>query len=195
MNNDRCRNEICPTCPGTNWGGSLYCKIKESAVSYINDCPEWQKDPTQLLDPLIDILQRTEEDIKDHNFMVDEMIRLREYLQGAGEGVTRQMNADSDMPKAKNKKSDPVYYEVQRRQRQEKRLQQLEGRLHSISDALAVLADDKERTVIECIMDGLKPNAIAQHIGVSRSRFYEIRRSAIAKMAKALHGRELQGVS
>ncbi|WP_436713700.1 hypothetical protein [Brevibacillus formosus] len=55
------------------------------------------------------------------------------------------------------------------------------------------LGDSKHRTVLECMMDGMRMNSIARHVGVSRQRLNEIKRDIVNRLARELYSEELLG--
>lgn len=59
-----------------------------------------------------------------------------------------------------------------------------------IEKAYEGIKDERERTVLECMLDGVKMYEIAQHVGVSRQTLNEIKRNLITKMAWEIYGDE-----
>jgi len=196
------KEKVCSGCPGTLWGEKSICRVHDKSIGQVKDCPEWQQESLienksgQLalfdLEPAIEVIQKVEEELKDYHWMVKEVDRLRKYLAGAGEGLTRQYGIDSAMPKAKGGASDPVNREIERRWRQWNRLEKLEEKLKKIETATDAISDEKEKTVLECILDGERMNIIAKHVGVSRQRLNEIKRGLVKKLAWEMFGDELK---
>jgi FixJ family two-component response regulator len=77
-------------------------------------------------------------------------------------------------------------------ERQFKRKENLEEKVRKIEQALEQIEDERERTVLECIMDGERMNIIAKHVGVSRTRLNEIKRAIVIYAAKVLYPEEMQ---
>lgn len=196
------KEQICSNCPGSLWGKKSICRVHGISIGQVNDCPEWQQESLikgqdeQLalfdLEPAIEIVQKVEEELKDFHWMVKEVDRLRGYLVSAGEGLTRAYGLESSLPKPKGNTSDPVNREVQRRLRQISRLEKLENKIKRIEAAAERIKDEKERTVLECILDGERMNMIARHVGISRQRLSEIRRNLVKKLAWDIYGDELK---
>ncbi|MGK5512031.1 hypothetical protein [Brevibacillus formosus] len=55
--------------------------------------------------------------------------------------------------------------------------------MRHISDLALGLGDSKHRTALEYMMDGMRMNSIARHVGVSRQRLKEIKRDIVNRLA------------
>jgi hypothetical protein len=193
---------VCENCPATKWGASTTCHTHGCHVGKVSSCPQWEKymnEKQDLVDhkgqlaftdlqPAIELVQRTEEELRDYHFMVREIERIKSYLEDAGEGMIGQYGIDASLPRAIGVNGDKTQSEVIRRERKWRRLQRLQDTVDRIERAMATITDDKELAVLEGLMDGEKNNFIARHIGVSRQRYYEIKRIVITKMAWAMYG-------
>lgn len=175
--------------------GSEKLRMLESAglVVVYNEKKDIQQIAFFDLEPALEVVQKVEEELKDYHWTLREIERLRSYLEEAGEGMCRQYGIDSAMPKPKGGNTDPVHREVQRRARQWQRLEKLEQKVKRIESAVEKIQDEKQRTVLECIMDGERMNIIAKHVGVSRQRLNEIKRELIKRLAWEMYGEELKG--
>ncbi|MFS0918956.1 hypothetical protein [Brevibacillus sp. 179-C 1.1 NHS] len=204
---------VCEVCPATCWGKKAHCQVHDQHVGKIESCPEWDK---YLRDqetkapqkpaaarpngfhrlseqaPELDFLQKTEEEIRDYNYMQIEIVRIQRFLREAGEGMVAQYGLDAGMPKGKGINGDKTHAEVARRERKWKRLQNLQDKIERINQAVEMIPGEQERLVVEALLDGDKNNLIAKEIGVSRQRYYEIKRSAVMKMARAMYGNQAQ---
>lgn len=196
--------EVCGNCPATCWGKKSFCRVHDLHVGKVQSCPEWDKflgddqisgkENNHLaftdLEPAIEILQRTEEDIKDYRYMMVEITRIHSYLKEIGTGTTGQYGIEAGLPKGKGVTSDKTHVEVAQRERKWKRLENLQDSVDRIHQAADSITDKKERVVIEALLDGERNNVIAKQIGVSRQRYYEIKRTVVIKMAWAMYGNE-----
>ncbi|UED75811.1 hypothetical protein [Brevibacillus sp. DP1.3A] len=204
---------VCEVCPATCWGKKSHCQVHDKHVGKIDSCPEWdkymrdqkakgqQKTVSARKEgfvrlgeqaPIVDFLQKAEEEIRDYNYMQIEIIRIQRFLREAGEGMVSQYGLDSGMPKGKGTTGDRTHAEVARRERKWKRLQNLQDKIERINQAVETIPGEQERLVVEALLDGDKNNLIAKEIGVSRQRYYEIKRSAVMKMAWAMYGDQAQ---
>ncbi|MBG9942621.1 hypothetical protein ABE237_22140 [Brevibacillus formosus] len=204
---------VCEVCPATCWGKKSHCQVHDKHVGKIDSCPEWDKymqdheakgqqktvstrkegfaRPREQA-PSVDFLQKAEEEIRDYNYMQIEIVRIQRFLREAGEGMVAQYGLDSGMPKGKGTSGDRTHAEVARRERKWKRLQNLQDKIERINNAVETIPGEQERLVVEALLDGDKNNLIAKEIGVSRQRYYEIKRSAVMKMAWAMYGDQAQ---
>lgn len=195
---------VCEKCPASSFGQKTKCSLHNIHVGKIESCRQWdnymaehqglRNHDGQLaltdLEPAMEWLQRTEEEIRDYSFMKREIKRLQGYLLDAGEGTVGSYGIDMVMPKGKGTTGDKTLSEVSRRERQWKRLQRLQDTVLRIESAMAALTDEKQIAVLECIIDGVRMNLIARHVGVSRQTFYEIKYRLIIKMAWEMYGKE-----
>lgn len=111
--------------------------------------------------------QEIEQTLRDYHWMIREIERLRELLGDAGERVVRNYEL-LDMPKPQGGRSDPVALEVSRRERLWKKLRSYEQKVMYVQEKLEIIQDERERTVLDCMLDGMSMRAIAHHMGLSR---------------------------
>lgn len=203
MSKEELREHVCEGCPATGWGRKTHCQVHDKHVGKVEACPEWDKfaegqqtsgqqrplrNSAPKVEPALEVVQRTEEEIRDYNYMQLEVSRIQRFLREAGEGMVAQYGLDSAMPKAIGGFGDKTLAEVARRERKWKRLQSLQDKIARIDEAVETIPDEQERLILEALLDGDKNNQIAKEIGVSRQRYYEIKRSAVTKMAWAMYG-------
>lgn len=108
-----------------------------------------------------------EQTLRDYHWMIREIERLRELLGDAGERVVRNYEL-LDMPKPQGGRSDPVALEASRRERHWKKLRAYERKVMYVQERLDIIQDERERTVLDCMLDGMSMRAIAHHMGLSR---------------------------
>lgn len=206
-NPDQLREQVCEGCPATGWGKKAHCQVHDKHVGKVDSCPEWDKflEGQQLQgkkqrlrsaafsewEPAAELVQRTEEEIRDYSYMQLEVVRIQRFLREAGEGMVGQYGLEASLPKGMGVYGDKTHAEVVRRERKWKRLQNLQEKIARIDEAVESIPDEQERLILEALLDGDKNSQIAKEIGISRQRYYEIKRSAVSKMARAMYGREM----
>lgn len=121
--------------------------------------------------------------IRDYRWMVREIVRLRQILEDAGENLTQQYGVESSMPKPKGKVNDPIYMEAMRRERQWKRVERLEWKVGFVQEQMERITDERERTVLDCILDGMSIAETARHVGVSPRHIQRIKENIVEKMS------------
>ena len=120
--------------------------------------------------------------IRDYRWMVREIVRLRQILEDAGDNLTQQYGVESSMPKPKGKVNDPIYMEAMRRERQWKRVERLEWKVGFVQEQMERITDERERTVLDCLLDGMSIAAVSRHMGISERNVYILRDRIVDKM-------------
>ncbi|GAA3410411.1 hypothetical protein ACFFNY_21785 [Paenibacillus hodogayensis] len=201
---DYYRDEVCSRCPGSLWGAKSICRVHQCSIGEIEACPQWEaKDAGAAAarhDPYrpsakTEDMELVEEELKDYPWMVREIDRLRDLLEHVGGSMTGLYGLDGAMPKGKGRYTDSVNREAQKREKHWSRLRQLEAKVTRLETAAERIADDRQRTVLECIMEGQRMNHIARHIGVSRQRLHELKIELVRFLAKEIFGDDRKGIS
>jgi DNA-binding NarL/FixJ family response regulator len=200
--------EVCLNCPGSLWGEKSICRVHQKSIGDITHCEEWNKNDSPKLkshdgqvaffdlEPAIEIVQKTEEDLRSYHWVVREIDRVENELHkaiqinGPSSSLVAQYGEEAGMPKGKGLKLSTMSISEERYERQVKRLEKLKEKVHKINQAVLTINDDKERTVLECILDGERMNIIARHVGISRQRLNEIKIMIVKKMAWELYQEE-----
>ncbi len=128
-----------------------------------------------------------EQALRDYSWMINEIKRQRSLLQYAGDNIVAQSGIESTLPKAQGVTSDPVALEVIRRDKASKWVVKLEEKVLYIQKRVDVITDEKEKAVLECMLDGLSMVAIGKHMGLSRRHVYDIKNSIVDRIAHFAH--------
>ena len=213
MKNTMLKSEIyenvCINCPGSLWGEKSICRIHEKSIGEITSCEQWDNAAPSLsvqngqvafsdLEPAIEIVQKTEEDLRSYHWMVREVERLQKELDKAlklfipESSLVAQYGIEATLPKAQGTKPSTMSISEEKYDRQFKRIKSLEEKIRKINEFIQNLTDEKERTVLECILDGERMNIIARHVGVSRTRLNEIKRKIVVYAARYLYPEEME---
>lgn len=121
--------------------------------------------------------------LRDYHWMTNEIARQRGLLVDAGENLTAQYGIQMVMPKGSGT-SDPIYIEVQRRVKKTKRVERLEKKVKYIQDRVYLIENEREKTVLDCLMDGMSMIKISRHMGLSERHIYGLRDSIAETMMK-----------
>ncbi|TQR33983.1 hypothetical protein [Brevibacillus brevis] len=212
--NDKLIERVCEKCPATQWGKKSICSVHNLHVGKIEICPEWDNyiiENQGLLDrsgqlayinlePALEVVQKVEEEIKDYHWMVKEVERLRKEIDKAissNPSIQVKLVATygdaAGMPSGKGLRLSTLTIPEERYEKRIERMQSLEDKVRQINDFAIGLSDSKYRTVLECMMDGMRMNSIARHVGVSRQRLNEIKRDIVNRLARELYSEELLG--
>nr|WP_285862117.1 hypothetical protein [Brevibacillus sp. MER 51] len=206
--------KVCEKCPATQWGKKSICSVHNLHVGKVETCPEWDNyiienqglmdRSGQLafinLEPALEVVTKVEEEIKGFNWMVKEVERLRKEIDRAissnpmiQEKLVATYGDAAGMPSGKGLRLSTLTISEERYEKQIQRMKNLEDKVRKINEFSLNLEDDKYRTVMECMMDGMRMNSIARHVGVSRQRLNEIKRDIVKRMARELYSDELLG--
>lgn len=209
---DKLIERLCEKCPATQWGKKSFCSVHNLHVGKIETCPEWDKylienqglleRGGQLaflnLEPAMEIVQKVEEEIKGYRWMVKEVERLRKEIDKAiisNPAIQAKLVATygeaAGMPSGKGLRLSTLTTSEERYEKQVERMKSLENKVRQINDFAIGLGDSKHRTVLECMLDGMRMNRIALHVGVSRQRLNEIKREIVNRLAVTMYGDEL----
>lgn len=214
LTKEHLRETACEKCPATCWGQKSICRVHDLHIGKVESCPEWDKyliDNQGLkekngqlafinLEPVLEVVQKVEEEIKDYHWMVKEVDRLRKEIHNAiisNPSIQQKLVATygdaAGMPSGKGLRLSSLTIPEERYEKQIERLKNLEDKVRQINDFASSLGNSKHRTVLECMMDGMRINSIARHVGVSRQRLNEIKRDIVNRLAREMYSDELFG--
>lgn len=126
--------------------------------------------------------QEIEQALRDYHWMINEIKRQRELLNHIGINVVAQSGIEASLPKGRGTTSDPVAMEVIRRDKKSKWVEKLEEKVLFIQKRMHIITDEREKAVLECMLDGMSMVAIGKHMGLSRTHIYNIKESIIRQI-------------
>lgn len=132
--------------------------------------------------------------LRDYHWMVNEIARQRGLLEDAGENITAQYGIDMVMPHGSGT-GDPIYIEVQRRVKKTKRVERLEVKVKYIQDRVHLITNEREKTVLDCLMDGMSMIKISRHMGLSERHVFRLRDNIVDIMSGMAGNAGLAGKS
>lgn len=121
--------------------------------------------------------------IKDYFWMNKEIIRLREELSTTNTSLTAGYGIEATMPKG-NTTTNQIEREIVQRDRRHKTLRKFEDKVSFIEIHADCVRDDKELTVLNCLLDGMSIVSISQHMGFSERKVYGIKDDIVNKILK-----------
>src|SRR5690625_4929522 len=131
--------------------------------------------------------KQIEQALRDYNWMINEIKRQRGLMGYTGGNLVAQGGIESVMPKPQGETSDPVALEVIRRDKASRWVENLEEKVLFIQQRMHVIADAKEKAVLECMLDGLSMVGIGKHMGLSRTHIYNLKESIVCQSAHFGH--------
>lgn len=118
-------------------------------------------------------------EIKDmlhsYHWMIQTIALKRSELDDVGEGVTAKYGIEASLPKPKGTTSDPLYFEVLRREKKHDSIRKLEEKVLFIQQSSAKITDEKQRMVLDKILDGRSMRAISRFTKIPLSNVARIR--------------------
>lgn len=130
---------------------------------------------------------RIDQALKDYNWMINEIKRQRDLMDYNGGNLVAQGGIESVMPRAQGITGDPVAMEVVRRDKKSQWVKKLEEKVLFIQKRIPIITDEREKAVLECLLDGLSMVAIGKHMGLSRPHIYKIKDSIILQFLHFEH--------
>ncbi|AKG05534.1 hypothetical protein AAV35_012760 [Salimicrobium jeotgali] len=128
--------------------------------------------------------KQIEDALRDYNWMLNEIKRQRHLLEDAGTGLTTMYGEEAAMPKAQGESSDPVAREVVRRDKKHTWINRLEKKVLFVQERMSIIEDEREKAVLECLLDGMSMRAIGNHMGLSERHIFRIKNSIVKQMAE-----------
>ncbi|WP_406945743.1 LuxR C-terminal-related transcriptional regulator [Halobacillus sp. SY10] len=128
--------------------------------------------------------KQIENALRDYNWMINEIKRQRELLEDAGTNLVAQSGIESTLPKAQGEIGDPVAREIVRRDKKYTWVHKLEVKVTFIQERMAVIEEEREKAVLECLLDGMSMVAISRHMGLSRRHIYNLKDNVVEKLSK-----------
>lgn len=136
--------------------------------------------------------QEIEQALRDYNWMINEIKRQRDLMDIKGGNLVAHID---DMPKQKGRTGDPVAMEVMRRDKASKWVQKLEEKVLFIQKRVPIIKDEREKAVLQCMLDGLSMRSISHHMGLSERHVFRIKDSIVAQMAEMADMSDLSGMA
>lgn len=131
--------------------------------------------------------------LRDYHWMINEIARQRKMMIEVNQSITSQYGIEGSLPHEKNGKSDPVAQEAIRREKKSKWIEKLEKQVLYIQERINFIQDEREKAVLECLLDGMSMIAISRHMGLSDRHIFRLRDSIVDQMADMSHMADLSG--
>lgn len=117
--------------------------------------------------------------LRDYHWLVKEVDRLIKELN-----ITESVGVASysDEPRGGSGPSNPVEAEVVRREKKYDRLNKYLERVDFIKSKSDNITDEREKVILDCILDGMRMSAVAQHLNISRHTANQMRDIIVVKL-------------
>ena len=117
--------------------------------------------------------------MRNYHWLIKEVARLRHELQNNN----IEMRTTDTGPK-NSRPFNPTLNEVLRRERKQETLLKFESKINFIEKYIGVIINDRELTVLNCLLDGMNINNISRHMGYSKRTIYQIKEEIVEKIKK-----------
>ena len=77
---------------------------------------------------------------------------------------------------------NPTLNEVIRREQKQETLEKFQAKIKYVEKNTVIITNDRELTVLNCLLDGMNISNISQHMGYSKRTIYGIKESIIEKI-------------
>jgi DNA-binding NarL/FixJ family response regulator len=122
--------------------------------------------------------------LKDYHWMLHEIKRIDNYLRGTDFSGTAQYGIEATLPHAIGIVGRALENEVIRRNKKSESMIEYAKKVNFINERMNRITDEREKVVLDCLLDGLSITAISKHMGIGRTRVTEIRDGIVDKLAK-----------
>lgn len=120
--------------------------------------------------------------LHNYHWMVKTIVlKRKEMSKEAGDNITAKYGIQASLPKPQGNNSDPVYFEYLRREEEWKDVEKLSKTVRFIQSRVYHLQDEKEKTILNRILDGMSLRAISRELGMSHTHVRSVRDSIIDK--------------
>jgi|SRR5690625_3119791 len=116
--------------------------------------------------------------LRDYHWLVKEIERIKSELN-----ITESVGVASysDEPRGSGV-SNPIESEVIRREKKYDRMKKYLSRVDFINEKATNITDEREKVILDCILDGMRMSAIANHLNISRHTANQIRDMIVVKL-------------
>lgn len=122
--------------------------------------------------------------LKNYHWIIREIRRIDQELEETDFRGTSQYGIEATLPKQKGIVGRALENEVIRRVEKSKRLNKYIQEVIFINERIQSITEEKEKVVLDCLLDGMTINGIANHLRMSRTSVTEIRDDIVEKLAK-----------
>jgi DNA-directed RNA polymerase specialized sigma subunit len=122
--------------------------------------------------------------LKDYFWMIREIQKIDRELQKTDFSGVAQYGIEATLPHAVGIVGRAIENEIVRRSKKSERMLEYAKKVNFINERINNITDEKEKVVLDCLMDGLSLTAISKHMGMSRQLVTTIRDKLVENLAK-----------
>jgi DNA-directed RNA polymerase specialized sigma subunit len=122
--------------------------------------------------------------IRDYHWMVKEISRINNILKDTEFTGTAQYGLEATLPKGNKVHHDKMDFEVDRRIKKSRRVEKMERKIRFIQERFDRLKDEREKVILDCLLDGMNLTDISEHLGMSRKHIHKIKDNIAEQLAQ-----------
>lgn len=122
--------------------------------------------------------------LKNYAWMLHEIKRLDRELQRTDFSGVSQYGIEASLPHAQGIVRRALENEVMRRNRKSDKLLKYCEQVNFINENAGKITDEKEKVVLDCLLDGMSLTAISKHLRMSRQQITDLRDKIVDCLAK-----------
>lgn len=122
--------------------------------------------------------------LKTYHWKVREIKRIDEYLGDTDFTGVAQYGIEATMPSGQGIVGKALENEIIRRSKKSKRLIGYIEEVNFINARLDRVVDEKEKVILDCMLDGMSITAISKHIGISRKHVHKLQDDIVNKLGE-----------
>ncbi|MEH7251908.1 DNA-binding response regulator [Neobacillus niacini] len=120
--------------------------------------------------------------LKDYFWMLREIQRLDRELTKTDFRGTAQYGIEASLPHGQGIVSQAIENEVIRRSKKSDNMVEYARKVNFVNERFYKITDEKEKVILDCLLDGMSIIAISKHLGLSRRRVNELRDDIVDKL-------------
>ncbi|WP_164670950.1 DNA-binding response regulator [Virgibacillus doumboii] len=109
-------------------------------------------------------------------------LKRSELMNDAGENITSEYSIEATLPKAPYKVGDPLFVEVNRREKEYDSIKKLERKVILVQRLSNCITDERQKIIMNKIMDGRSMRSISRHMQIPLSNLARIRDDIVNRM-------------
>jgi DNA-binding NarL/FixJ family response regulator len=122
--------------------------------------------------------------LKDYFWMIREIQKIDRELQKTDFAGVAQYGIEATLPHAVGIVGRALENEVVRRSKKSERMLDYAKKVNFINERLGKVTDEKEKVVLDCMLDGMNLVAIAHHLKISRKQVHILRDTIVNRLAE-----------
>jgi DNA-binding NarL/FixJ family response regulator len=122
--------------------------------------------------------------LRDYRMMVNQIMLLNHELNRTDFKGVAQYGTESTLPTGQGIVSKALESEVIRRSEKSERMIDYANKVQFINQNRHKITDEREKVVLDCLLDGMTLNAIARHLGSYRNQISKIQDSIVDKIVE-----------